>query len=87
MLCLDPGWIIMLNTQSKFHCKHLQLIFSPAPLFLPQMTDLHKADQIELFAVAKFCCHVVWKCCNIHVRANRCRFLCDSNQPSLELAL
>lgn len=35
------------------------------------MTVLHKADQIKLFAVAKFCCHFVWKKWqNIHSMVN-----------------
>lgn len=43
------------------------------------MTVLHKADQIKLFAVAKFCCHFVWKCYNIHFLIDCSAFLCYSN--------
>lgn len=82
LFCLVPGWIITLNTQAKFHCKHLQLIPSTAPS-PPRVTILHIADHIRLFAVAEFCGHFVWKGCTA---PSLIVFVIETNHHQCELS-
>lgn len=43
------------------------------------MSVLHKADQIKLFALGKFCHHFVWKGYNIHSWRSAVVLFCHSN--------